>query len=70
DEVYVVQPRDVLDLSAAQFDKQADCIAESNNIADNPHLLYAGETLVIPGSCPAYDGLAVVPNREAADSGS
>ncbi|NWG16468.1 MAG: LysM peptidoglycan-binding domain-containing protein [Chloroflexi bacterium] len=63
DELYVVQPRDVLDLIGASFDKQAACIAEYNNLAD-ANLLYAGLTLVIPVSCPPYDGLAFVSGRE------
>jgi LysM repeat protein len=62
DQVYVVQPRDVLDLIGASFDKQAACIAQYNNLA-NANLLYAGLTLVIPASCPPYDGLAFVLGR-------
>jgi LysM repeat protein len=62
DTTYVVQPRDVLDTIAASVDKQVSCIAEANNLED-PNLLYAGLTLVIPGSCPVYDGQAFVPAR-------
>lgn len=63
DSLYVVQLRDVLDLIGAAFDKQAACIAQANNLS-NPGLLYAGLTLVIPASCPPYDGLAFVPTRQ------
>lgn len=62
DQLYIVQPLDVLDLIGARFDAQARCIAEANALA-NPNRIFPGQTLVIPGSCPPYDGAAPVKNR-------
>ncbi len=62
DEAYVVQPRDVLDRIGARYDRQVDCIVQGNNLAD-PHRLYAGQMIIIPGNCPPYDGLDFVPSR-------
>ncbi|MBL8166002.1 MAG: LysM peptidoglycan-binding domain-containing protein [Anaerolineae bacterium] len=61
DQTYVVQPLDVLDLIGAQFDTQALCIAEANALG-NPSRIFPGQTLVIPGNCPPYDGEAPVEN--------
>ncbi|MBI5668894.1 MAG: LysM peptidoglycan-binding domain-containing protein [Chloroflexi bacterium] len=63
DQEHVVQPRQTLDSIGAQYDKQVACIAEANNL-ENPNLLYAGQIVVVPGSCPAYDGYDIVPNRQ------
>lgn len=67
DEEHVVQPRQTLDFIGAQFDKQVACIAEANNL-DNPNLLYAGQIVIVPGSCPAYDGFDIVPSRREGQS--
>lgn len=64
DQVYVVQPRDVLDLISAQFDAQDRCIAEANALAD-AGLIYPGQELVIPSDCPRYDGEAFVTSPRA-----
>jgi LysM repeat protein len=61
DELYVVQPRDVLDLIGAAYDVQVGCLSEANGIS-YPHRIYPGQTLVVRMSCPAYDGEAFVEN--------
>ncbi|MCB9452979.1 MAG: LysM peptidoglycan-binding domain-containing protein [Anaerolineaceae bacterium] len=61
DSLYVVQPRDVLDLIGAKFDVQVACLTEANSIG-RLHIIYPGQTLVIPSSCPLYDGEAFVEN--------
>lgn len=61
DEVYVVQPRDVLDSIGAKFDVQVGCLAEANSLT-RPNVIYPGQTLVIRMSCPNYDGEAFVEN--------
>ena len=56
-EVYVVQPRDTLDLIALASDAQVACIAEANAIAD-VNRIFPGQALLIPDDCPPYDGLS------------
>lgn len=52
---YVVQEGDVLDLIAAGFDVDIDCIIERNNL-ERPWFIEAGDTLIISDECPFYDG--------------
>lgn len=61
DQVHVVQPGDVLDLIGAAYDTQVACIIEANGLL-KPGLIFAGQSVVIPASCPRYDGQAVVTN--------
>jgi LysM repeat protein len=61
DQLYVVQPRDTLDTIGARYDTQMACIAENNNIAA-ANLIYPGQTILISGSCPKYDGFDIVTN--------
>lgn len=61
DQVHVVQLLDVLDLIGAAYDADVACIAQANQL-DNPSLLFAGQTLVIPADCPGYQGEAFVAN--------
>lgn len=61
DQVYVVQPGDVLDLIGAAFDTQVACIVKTNGL-QKPGLIFPGQTIVIPASCPRYDGYAPVTN--------
>ena len=56
-ETYVVQRGDTLDVIGATFDKQVACIAEANDIS-NVNVIFPGLAIVIPDSCPAYDGLS------------
>src|SRR5690606_2228653 len=56
DTSYTVEYGDVLDVIAAGFDKSVACIAEASGL-ENPNHLRPGDTLVIPASCPPYDGL-------------
>jgi lysozyme len=55
---YVVQRGDVLDLIAARFNVQEDCLAEANGLA-NKHRIFPGDRLEIDTSCPEYDGEAL-----------
>ena len=61
DQTYVVQLRDTLDGIGAHFDTQVACIAQNNNITP-ANLVYPGQTVVIPASCPKYDGFDIVTN--------
>jgi nucleoid-associated protein YgaU len=61
DQAYVVQLQDTLDGIGARFDTQVACIAEANSL-DNPRLIFPGQTVVIPASCPRYDGFDTVTN--------
>lgn len=56
DTSYTVEYGDVLDVIAAGFDKSVACIAQASGL-ENPNILRPGDTLVIPASCPPYDGL-------------
>lgn len=59
DTVYVVQPRDMIDSIGAQYDKQVACIVEANALTE-PHKIFPGQTIIVPASCPAYDGFDTV----------
>jgi LysM repeat protein len=65
---YTVQPGDVLDLIAAEFNVDLDCLADANQLG-NPARIFPGQVLTIPGNCPPYSGLSTPrPDRdEAAD---
>ncbi len=69
--IYVVQPGDVLDLLAASFNLQLSCLVERNN-HQHPWFIMAGETLILPTDCPAYDGqsMAYTPNPNGFQGGS
>jgi LysM repeat protein len=54
-EIYVVQPRDTLDLIGARLNVQIACVAEANEL-DNINEIFPGQALLIPGDCPEYDG--------------
>jgi LysM repeat protein len=54
-EVYVVQPRDTLDLIGARLNVQVACVAEANEIV-NVNRIFPGQALLIPDACPEYDG--------------
>jgi LysM repeat protein len=56
-EVYVVQPRDTLDVIGATLNVQVACIAEANAI-ENINAIFPGQALLIPDDCPEYDGLS------------
>jgi 2',3'-cyclic-nucleotide 2'-phosphodiesterase (5'-nucleotidase family) len=47
-ETYLIQPGDVLWRIAEKYDMDWEDLAEYNSLA-NPHMIYAGETLKIPG---------------------
>jgi putative chitinase len=49
--VYVVKPGDTLSAIARRFGTTVWAIARANNIV-NPHLIYVGQRLVIPGGGP------------------
>jgi LysM repeat protein len=57
--LYVVQPRDVLDLIAVYYNVQLTCLVEANAIS-NPARVAPGAILLIPNDCPAYDGLSSI----------
>jgi LysM repeat protein len=59
-EVYVVQPRDTIDLIAARFDKDVACILEQNQL-EKKGLVYAGQALLLGDDCPSYVGDSVIP---------
>lgn len=56
---YVIQPGDTLSSISRRFGVSVPAIAAANNIV-NPNLIYAGQTLVIPGAEPA-DGIGGPP---------
>jgi LysM repeat protein len=56
-EIYVVQPRDTLDLIGARLNVQVTCVAEANELA-NINRIFPGQALLIPGDCPEYDGVS------------
>lgn len=66
DTLYVVQPLDILDRIASGNNVQALCLSDANNLA-NPSRIFPGQTLVIPSSCPPYDGADLV--TESTDAG-
>jgi membrane-bound lytic murein transglycosylase D len=55
---YIVERGDVLDLIAAQFNVQVDCLAEANDLAPRM-LIFPGDGIIIDTSCPPYDGEAL-----------
>ncbi len=69
--VYIVQPGDVLDLIAASFNVQLQCLVDRNGHT-RPWFVFPGETIVIPSGCPAYDGysMAYTPNPNGIQGGS
>jgi len=56
-DVYVVQPRDTLDVIGATLNVQIACIAEANELADAGQI-FPGQALIIPTNCPEYDGFS------------
>lgn len=54
---YIVGSGDVLDLIAAYFGVDQDCIAAASNLF-NRSVIYPGQQLTIPTNCPPYDGSA------------
>lgn len=58
DIIYVIQPRDTIDVIGAFYDKRVSCIIESNNI-EQPPLIQPRTTIIIPEECPPYDGVNV-----------
>jgi peptidoglycan-N-acetylglucosamine deacetylase len=56
-EIYVVQPRDTLDVIGATVNATVACIAEANEIT-NVARITPGQALLIPSGCPAYDGFS------------
>lgn len=63
DTLYIVQPLDVLDRVAAANNVQTGCMADANGLT-NPSLIFPGQSLVIPGNCPPYDGADTVGTPE------
>ncbi len=63
-ELYVVQPRDTLDLIGALHNADVTCIAEANELG-NPGLLQAGQSIFVPADCPAYSGDFIPPLSRA-----
>jgi LysM repeat protein len=57
DVIYVLQPRDILDLIAAYYNVDLQCLLESNEIT-NPNRVQPGLTILIPGACPSYTGMS------------
>lgn len=62
--VYVVQPRDTLDVIGAFFNRDVSCLAEANGL-ENPGRLQPGQTLVIDESCGEYVGELIPPLNTA-----
>lgn len=60
--LYTIQPLDVLDLIAAYFDVQLVCMVERNEL-QTPALIFPGQLLIIPSTCPPYDGLSPASER-------
>lgn len=58
-EVYVVQPRDTLYGIALAYDKDAACLAETNNL-ERPGFLMPGQSLVIAESCGPFTGMPIL----------
>jgi LysM repeat protein len=66
---YTVERGDVLDLVAAAFDVDVNCLAEANDLAPRM-LIFPGDVLTIDMSCSRYDGEAFVPQpREELELG-
>ncbi len=57
---YVVQAFDVLDLIAAYFGVDLQCLADANGLSD-PNVLFPGFVVGIPANCPPYSGLSSRP---------
>jgi LysM repeat protein len=57
DVIYVLQPRDILDLIAAYYNVDLRCLLDANQIT-NPNTVRPGLTILIPGNCPAYSGMS------------
>ena len=59
---YILQPLDVLDLVAAFFDIDLQCLAEANGIED-PNDVEPGYIIGLPIDCPTYRGTSSMPLR-------
>jgi LysM repeat protein len=60
--IYIIQPRDTLDLIGAYYNVQVDCLAEFNGLT-RASITQPGMVLIIPSDCPPYNGLSsVLPN--------
>lgn len=57
DVIYVLQPRDILDLLAAYYNVDLGCLLNANQIT-NANRVQPGLTILIPGNCPAYSGMS------------
>lgn len=57
---YTVERGDVLDLVAAAFDVDVNCLASANDLGQRMQI-FPGDVLTIDMSCPRYDGEAFVP---------
>jgi LysM repeat protein len=57
DVIYVIQPRDILDLIAAYYNVELQCLLNSNQIT-NPITIQPGMTILVPGNCPPYNGMS------------
>lgn len=56
-DVYVVQPRDTLDVIGATVNAQVACLVAANELADAGQI-FPGQALIIPPDCPTYDGFS------------
>lgn len=59
---YILQPLDVLDLVAAFFDIDLQCLAQTNGIED-PNDVEPGFMVSLPVDCPTYTGTSSMPLR-------
>ncbi len=59
---YILQPLDVLDLVAAFFDIDLQCLAQTNGIED-PNDVEPGFIVGLPVDCPTYTGTSSMPLR-------
>lgn len=56
--VYIVQVADVLDLIAAAFNEDLECIVERNGFPFIYGPIYPGDPVIVPSNCPPYTGLS------------
>lgn len=66
---YTVETGDVLDLIAAFYDVDVDCLIEQNGLA-NSGVIFPGDVILISDSCPLYDGDSDVINPRTEGSGA